>query len=160
MRCARIWPSSASLRHKATTVSRCCLLSSPTVAIPPARGYACQPVCARRANRLVPGRDWRSREALLAQHRKNADSKRLETIPGIGALGASAIVATVPDASIFKKGRDFAAWIGIVSREDFDWRQAAARTISKQGDDTCGASWLSGRLRDQAGARHPEKYPG
>jgi hypothetical protein len=55
---------------------------------------------------------------LLAQHRKNADSKRLETIPGIGVLGASAIVATVPDASIFKTGRDFAAWIGIVWRED------------------------------------------
>src|SRR5271157_6560804 len=55
---------------------------------------------------------------LLAEHRKNEDSKRLETIPGIGVIGASAIVATVPDASIFKTGRDFAAWIRIVSRED------------------------------------------
>jgi transposase len=55
---------------------------------------------------------------LIMQHRKNPDSKRLETIPGIGVIGASAIVATVPDASIFNRGRDFAAWIGIVSRED------------------------------------------
>jgi transposase len=47
----------------------------------------------------------------LAQHRKNVNSKRLETIPGIGVLDASAIVATVPDASIFKKRRDFAAWL-------------------------------------------------
>ena len=65
---------------------------------------------------------------LLAQHRRCEDSKRLETIPSIGVIGASAIVATVPDASIFKTGRDFAAWIGIVSREEFDRRQAAART--------------------------------
>src|SRR6516165_3506220 len=41
---------------------------------------------------------------LLAQHRKNVDSRRLETIPGIGILGASAIVATVPDATSFKRG--------------------------------------------------------
>jgi transposase len=46
---------------------------------------------------------------LIMQHRKNPDSKRLETIPGIGVIGASAIVATVPDASIFNRGRDFAA---------------------------------------------------
>src|SRR5262245_38293217 len=71
---------------------------------------------------------------LLAQHRNNADSKRLETIPGIGVLGASAIVATVPDASIFKTGRDFAAWIGIVSREDSTGGKQRLGPISKQGD--------------------------
>jgi transposase len=71
---------------------------------------------------------------LITQHSKNADSKRLETIPGIGVIGASAIVATVPDASIFKTGRDFAAWIGIVSREDSTGGKQRLGPISKQGD--------------------------
>ena len=55
---------------------------------------------------------------LLVQHRKSDNCKRLETLSGIGVLGASAIVATVPDVAVFKTGRHFAAWIGIVSRED------------------------------------------
>ena len=71
---------------------------------------------------------------LLAQYRKNDDSKRLATIPSIGVLGASAIIATVPDASIFKTGRDFAAWIGIVSREDSTVGKQRLGPISKQGD--------------------------
>src|SRR6202165_5199243 len=46
---------------------------------------------------------------LMAQHRSNADSKRLETIPGIGVVGATAITATVTDPKAFPSGRDFAA---------------------------------------------------
>src|SRR5215467_10113138 len=71
---------------------------------------------------------------LLAQHRKSEDSKRLETIPSIGVIGATAIVATVPDASIFKTGRDFAAWIGIVPRQDSTGGKQRLGPISKQGD--------------------------
>jgi transposase len=41
-------------------------------------------------------------------------SQRLEAIPGIGVIGATAIVATVADPTIFRSGRDFAAWIGLV----------------------------------------------
>ncbi len=97
---------------------------------------------------------------LLAQHRKNADSKRLETIPGIGVLGASAIVATVPDASIFKKGRDFAAWIGIVSREDSTGGKQRLGPISKQGDRCLRRILVVGAFAVLKQARaHPEKYP-
>ena len=97
---------------------------------------------------------------LLAQHRKNADSKRLETIPGIGILGASAIVATVPDASIFKTGRDFAAWIGIVSREDSTGGKQRLGPISKQGDRYLRRILVVGAFAVIKQARaHPEKYP-
>jgi transposase len=97
---------------------------------------------------------------LLAQHRKNADSKRLETIPGIGVLGASAIVATVPDASIFKTGRDFAAWIGIVSREDSTGGKQRLGPISKQGDRYLRRILTIGAFAVIKQARaHPEKYP-
>jgi transposase len=97
---------------------------------------------------------------LLAQHRKNADSKRLETIPGIGILGASAIVATVPDASIFKTGRNFAAWIGIVSREDSTGGKQRLGPNSKQGDRYLRRSLIVGAFAVIKQARaHPEKYP-
>ncbi|ESW80648.1 hypothetical protein X770_30780 [Mesorhizobium sp. LSJC269B00] len=45
-------------------------------------------------------------------------SRRLETIPGIGPITASAIVATVTDASLFKSGRQLAAWLGLVPRQN------------------------------------------
>jgi transposase len=51
---------------------------------------------------------------ILIQHRSNEASKRLKTIPGIGIVGATAIAATVPDPKVFRSGRDFAAWIGLV----------------------------------------------
>ena len=64
---------------------------------------------------------------IIAQHRSDEASKRLRSIPGIGIVGATAIAATVPDPKVFRSGRDFAAWIGIVPRQDFDRRQTEAR---------------------------------
>src|ERR1700719_2714194 len=55
---------------------------------------------------------------IIAQHRSDEASKRLRSIPGIGIVGATAIAATVPDPKVFRSGRDFAAWIGIVPRQD------------------------------------------
>ena len=71
---------------------------------------------------------------LLVQHRANAASKRLESIPGIGIIGASAIAATVTDPSAFRSGRDFAAWIGLVPRQDLIGGKQKLGAISKQGD--------------------------
>ena len=51
---------------------------------------------------------------IVAQHRSNEASKRLETIRGIGVVEATTIAAVVPDPRVFRSGRDFAAWIGIV----------------------------------------------
>ena len=55
---------------------------------------------------------------IMVQHRLSEASKRLKSIPGIGLIGATAIAATVPDPKVFGSGRDFAAWIGLVPRED------------------------------------------
>jgi transposase len=97
---------------------------------------------------------------LLAQHRKCEDSKRLETIPSIGVIGATAIVATVPDASIFKRGRDFASWIGIVPREDSTGGKRRLGPISKQGDRYLRRLLIVGAFAVLRQARaHPEKYP-
>src|SRR3974377_2445001 len=55
---------------------------------------------------------------LTVQHRANEASKRLQSIPGIGIIGASAIAATVTDPKAFRSGRDFAPWIGLFPRQD------------------------------------------
>ena len=71
---------------------------------------------------------------IIAQHRANEASKRVATIPGIGFLGASAITATVTDPNAFRSGRDFAAWIGLVPRQDSTGGKQKLGPISKQGD--------------------------
>jgi transposase len=71
---------------------------------------------------------------IIIQHRSNEASKRLKTIPGIGIVGATAIAATVPDPKVFRSGRDFAAWIGLVPRQDSTGGKQKLGPISKQGD--------------------------
>ena len=71
---------------------------------------------------------------IIAQHRSNEASKRVATVPGIGFLGASAITATVADPTAFRSGRDFAAWIGLVPRQDSTGGKQKLGPISKQGD--------------------------
>ena len=69
-----------------------------------------------------------------AQHRANDVSRRLETIPGIGVIGATAIASTVADPSAFKSGRDFAAWIGLVPRQNSNMSVAVIAVWSVDGD--------------------------
>ena len=56
------------------------------------------------------------------------------TIPGVGPIAASAIVATVPEASLFRSGRQFAAWLGLTPRPYSSGGKERLGGISKQGD--------------------------
>jgi len=97
---------------------------------------------------------------IVAQHRANADSKRLETIPGIGVVGATAIAATVTDPKVFRCGRDFAAWIGLVPRERSTGGKRKLGPISKQGDRYLRRILVVGAHSVLRRAKlHPEKYP-
>jgi transposase len=98
---------------------------------------------------------------VIAQHRASEESKRVATVPGIGTLGASAIIATVTDPSAFRSGRDFAAWIGLVPRQDSTGGKQKLGPISKQGATaTCGACWWLGRMPScGAPSSAREKYP-
>ena len=49
--------------------------------------------------------------------KENEDARRLSTIPGIGAIVASALVAAIGQAERFDRGRDLAAWLGLVPRQ-------------------------------------------
>lgn len=71
---------------------------------------------------------------VMAWHRSNEASKRLATIPGIGPLAASALVASVGNASNFKNGRSFAAFIGLVPKQSSSGGKERLGKISKRGD--------------------------
>jgi transposase len=94
------------------------------------------------------------------QHRSNEASLRVETIPGIGVLGATAIVATAADPTIFRSGRDFAAWIGLVPRQDSTGGKQKLGPISKQGDRYLRRILIVGAIAVLRRAQeNPEKYP-
>lgn len=71
---------------------------------------------------------------ILDWHRHDEVSQRLATVPGIGPITASAITATVPDASIFRSGRQFAAWLGLTPRPHSSGGKERLGGITKQGD--------------------------
>jgi len=97
---------------------------------------------------------------LIVQHRTNEASKRLQNIHGIGIIGASAIAATVPDPKAFRSGRDFAAWIGLVPRQDSTGGKQKLGPISKQGDRYLRRILVVGAHSVLRRAKlNPEKYP-
>jgi transposase len=72
--------------------------------------------------------------AIVASHRNNEASRRLASIPGIGPITASAVVASVADARQFKSARHFAAWLGLTPRSHSTGGKERLGGISKQGD--------------------------
>jgi transposase len=62
------------------------------------------------------------------------EAQRLQTIPGIGPLTATALLAAVSDTSVFKNGRQFAAWLGLVPKQHSTGGQTRLFGISKRGD--------------------------
>ena len=72
--------------------------------------------------------------AILAWHKGNEASRRLATVPGIGPITASALVATVGEVSNFASARHFAAWIGLVPKQNSSGGKLRQGGISKAGD--------------------------
>ncbi len=71
---------------------------------------------------------------IVLWHRENEASRKLEAIAGIGALGASAMVATLGDAKSFKNARQVPAWLGMVPRHEGTGGNVKMGAISKRGD--------------------------
>jgi len=97
---------------------------------------------------------------LHAQHRQCPASRRLETIPGIGVIGATALAATITDPKAFKSGRDLAAFIGLVPRNNSSGGKQRLGPISKQGDRYLRRILVVGAhsILKQARTR-PDKHP-
>jgi transposase len=71
---------------------------------------------------------------LLAWHKTNAVSQRLASIPGIGPIIATAIATTVADPKVFRSGREFAAWLGLVPRQNSTGGKTRLGGITKRGN--------------------------
>jgi transposase len=66
--------------------------------------------------------------------RSDAAARRLTSIPGVGVLNATALVAAVGDASAFRRGRDLAAWLGLVPKQHTTGGKPKLLGISKRGN--------------------------
>ncbi|MCX8566010.1 MAG: Transposase [Glomeribacter sp. 1016415] len=66
--------------------------------------------------------------------KEDRTAKALMEIPGIGVLTASAAVATIGNAKVFKSGREFAAWVGLVPKQTGSGGKVKLEGISKRGD--------------------------
>jgi len=99
----------------------------------PSLARSCLIVLARQLQEL-PLKIGEVERALHAWHRANEVSRRLETIPGVGPITASALAVTVTDPTLFRSGRHLAAWLGLVPRQNSSVGKQRLGGISKQGD--------------------------
>jgi transposase len=71
---------------------------------------------------------------LVALHRGDEVSRRLASIPGVGPITAMAIANTVPDPTMFRSSREFAAWLGLTPKSHSSGGKDRLGRISKRGD--------------------------
>src|SRR5262249_38599605 len=86
--------------------------------------------------------DWRRLDARIeglsgeieTLARQDQHCERLMTVPGIGPIGSSAIVASIGTGDVFSKGRDFGAWLGLVSKQISTRDRTILGSISRRGN--------------------------
>ena len=83
---------------------------------------------------------------IMVWHRSNATGKRLNYIPGVGPLLATALVSSVADPGAFRSGRNFSAWIGLVPKQHSSGGKDKLGSISKQGDRYLRSLFVAGAL--------------
>jgi transposase len=111
--------------------------------------FACQAIITQlhSVQIEISGLDKR----LSQTHRANTDSKPLATIPGFGVILSTAVAATMADPKAFRTGRDFAAWIGLVPRQNSTGGKERLGSISSRS-----AHEMSSSIRAKPlGARPP-----
>ena len=83
---------------------------------------------------------------IMAWHRSNEVSRRLDAIPGVGPMLATALVASIADPKVFRSGRNFSAWIGLVPKQHSSGGKDRLGSISKQGDRYLRSLFMAGAL--------------
>ena len=91
---------------------------------------------------------------LRAWHRANADSRRLAKIPGVGPIGATALVMKVPDPRVFPSGRHFAAWLGLTPKDHSTAGKTRLGKITRAGDERLRSVLVAGATAVIQQARH------
>jgi len=109
---------------------------------------------------LALARQWQALDAeerglerqITKAARADREARRLMEVPSVGPIIASTVLAKVPDAKVFRSGRDFAAWIGLTGKDHGTGGKHRPGRISKQGDRVLRALLISGasaHLRQQ-----------
>jgi transposase len=83
---------------------------------------------------------------IIAWHRSSEASRRLDALPGVGPTLATALVASVADPKVFRSGRDFSAWIGLVPKQNSSGGKERLGNISKRGDRYLRSLFTTGAL--------------
>jgi transposase len=83
---------------------------------------------------------------IIAWHRSDETSRRLDEAPGIGPMLATAVVATVANPKAFRSGRNFSAWVGLVPKQHSSGGKDRLGHISKQGDRYLRGLFVAGAL--------------
>jgi transposase len=96
---------------------------------------------------------------LRAWHRTNADSRRLAKIPGIGPIGATALVMKTPDPHAFPSGRHFAAWLGLTPKDHSSGGKTRLGKITRAGDERLRSVLVAGATAVIQQAKHGRGHP-
>ncbi len=83
---------------------------------------------------------------IMAAHRSNELSRRLESIPGVGPRVATALVASIADPKAFRSGRQMAAWIGLVPKQNSSGGKDKLGGVTKAGDRYLRSMLMIGAL--------------
>ena len=83
---------------------------------------------------------------IMAWHRSHEASKRLDAIPGVGPVLATALIASIAEPKAFRSGRSFSAWIGLVPKQHSSGGKDRLGSISKQGDRYLRSLFMAGAL--------------
>ena len=95
---------------------------------------------------------------LMAWHRADAVSQRLDQIPGVGPLGAAMLVMKTPDPGSFKSARHFAAWIGLTPKDHSTAGKQRLGVITRAGDEALRSTLVAGALAViQQALRRPDR---
>jgi transposase len=101
---------------------------------------------------LLLAKHWQALDAderalerqIVLSTRADREARRLMEVPSVGPIIASTVLAKVPDAKVFRSGRDFAAWVGLTGRDHGTGGKHRPGRISKQGDRVLRALLISG----------------
>jgi transposase len=120
------------------------MIEDPRLSLPPAARNALQLLVLQLEE--VDQRIRAIESQIMAWHRADDTSRRLASIPGVGPVTASAIAATVGDATQFKSGREFAAWLGLTPRQKASGNKNVLSGITKRGDKYIRRLLISGAM--------------
>lgn len=123
------------------------------------------PQMVRDSLREQVGRIKAMSEAMLViekrlglQLKSDPQMQRIAQIPGVGLLTATAAIATMGEASAFKSGREFCAWLGLVPRQTGTGGKVRLGAISKRGDTYLRTLLIHGARSVLAHAKEPSPW--